>query len=238
MGGPVFRAISRAPPLVEQIYGMLRNQLRSGAFQAGERLVDSSLATALAVSRTPVREALSRLVADGLLETGDSGFQIPVLTVAVMEEIFDVRGLIEPPAAQRAARAMDAVAIAGLERAVEAAREAEAAGDQADFLEANYLFRSIWVARVRNPRLQEALLRFDDQAGPVRRATLALPSARKDALRLLGQGLEAFRNADAEAAGRYALTFIEAAARYFREIAAANPAYRSPAGSIIFGEHT
>ena len=237
MGGPVFSVISRAPPLAEQIYGMLRQQLRSGAFEAGDRLIDSSLANALAVSRSPVREALSRLVADGLLETGDSGFQIPVLTVSVMEEIFDVRGLIEPPAAQRAARAMDRASITGLERAVEAAGRAEGAGDQSAFLEANYEFRSIWVARVGNPRLREALLRFDDQAGAVRRITLALPSARRDAFRLLRQGLEAFRNGDAEAAGSYALAFIEEAARYFREIAAA-PACSPPAGPIVFEECT
>lgn len=214
----VFETVQRAPPLAEQIYAALREQLRSGAFATGERLVDASLAKALNVSRTPVREALSRLVADGLLETGDGGFQVPVPTIAVMEEIFDVRGLIEPPAAARATLAMGKATYSSLDRALKTAREAERAHDEVKFLQANYAFRSAWIACVPNPRLRETILRFDDQAGQVRRATLVLPAARAEALALLVDWADAFKRMDSEGAAEHALTFINAAARYFREL--------------------
>lgn len=240
MSGLAFGKVNRAPPLAEQIYDMLRQQLRSGAFQHGERLVDATLAKMLGVSRTPVREALFRLVADGLLETGDSGFQIPVPTVQAMEEIFDIRRLLERPAAERAAEAMTGETLAELAQGVELAREAERAGDQGTFLKANYMFRAAWVSRVQNPRLRETILRFDDQSGTVRRLTLALPAARRAALQLLGGGLKAFRTGDAEAAGQFAVDFIDGAAQYFHEIAERPSAPRQTLGSsrvIRFGEH-
>jgi DNA-binding GntR family transcriptional regulator len=227
MSEAILRTVQRAPPLAEQIYLGLRQQLRSGSFDMGERLVDASLAKALNVSRTPVREALARLVADGLLETGDGGFQIPVPTVASMEEIFDVRRLIEPPAAVRATRAMSVATHEALDRALEAARDAKRTGDGARFLEANYAFRSAWIACVPNSRLRETILRFDDQAGQVRRATLVLPAARAEALELLENWAAAFKSADATAAGEYARGFIDAAARFFSDLAIPEGAFSS-----------
>ena len=222
----VFETVRRAPPLADQIYATLRQQLRSGAFNMGDRLVDASLAKAMTVSRTPVREALSRLVADGLLETREGGFQIPNPTVAAMEEIFDVRSLIEPVAAERATLALTDKARAALDKALDAAREAERAHDEARFLEANYAFRAAWIGCVPNARLRETILRFDDQAGLVRRATLVLPSARSDALALLEKWTSAFRIGDAPTSGACALAFIDAAARYFREIAARDGSFQ------------
>lgn len=223
MGGLVFGALHRAPSLAEQVYGKVRHGVRSGTLQPGERLADAGLARSLGMSRSPVREALARLVAEGLLENGDGGVQVPVPTVAAMEEICDIRRLIEPPAARRAAGRMKGPARCALEAAVEAARRAEATGGEAAFLEANYVFRSVWVDRVDNARLRETIFRFDDQAGAVRRMTLALPAARKDALALLETGLAAFHEADGVAAERFALHFIDGAERYFRTIAAADP---------------
>jgi DNA-binding GntR family transcriptional regulator len=221
MGGLVFDALHRAPPLAQQVYGMVRHSVRSGTLQPGERLADGPLARTLGVSRSPVREALARLVAEGLLESGDGGVQVPVPTVAAMEEICDIRRLIEPPAAQRAARRMNEPARCALEAAVEAARLADAAGDVAGFLEANYVFRSVWVGRLDNRRLRETIFRFDDQAGAVRRMTLALPVARKEALAMLEEGLRAFREADGAAAERFALRFIDGAGHHFRQIVVA-----------------
>jgi DNA-binding GntR family transcriptional regulator len=220
MNGPALGVLNRAPPLAEQIYAMVRRRLRSGALPSGERLVEASLARAFGVSRSPVREALARLAADGLLEAGDNGFSVPVPTLASMEEIFDVRRLIEPPAASRAAAGMNEPAAERLRAAVELARHAQAAGERTAFLEANYLFRSVWVARLANSRLREVILRFDDQAGTVRCVTLADGAARREALDLLEEGLEAFAAKNGEAAERFALSFIDGAARYFRRIAA------------------
>ena len=212
--------IQRSPPLAEQIYLRLRQLIRSGALAPAERLVDSALALNLQVSRTPVREALSRLAADGLLVTHGGGFQVATLTAADMEEIFEMRRLIEPPAAAQAAHGAMPGMLDVLGQALNEARTAEKAQDFAAFVTANYAFRAAWVTQVPNGRLRESILRFDDQAGLVRSRTLVLPDARAEALALLDAMLPAFRQRDGAAVAALTDRFISAAATHFRRAAA------------------
>lgn len=212
--------IQRSPPLAEQIYLRLRKLIRSGNLAPAERLVDSALAQSLKVSRTPVREALSRLAADGLLETRGGGFQVVTPTAADMEEIFEMRRLIEPPAASQAASIATAAALAQLDAALQEARAAEKAQDFTAFAGANYAFRAAWVSQVPNSRLRESILRFDDQAGLVRSRTLVLPEARAEALGLLDAMMPTFRAHDGAKVAALTEQFIAAAARFFRLAAA------------------
>jgi DNA-binding GntR family transcriptional regulator len=225
MSPPGLADLKRAPPLAEQIYQRIRHQLRTGAFAPGDRMVESGLAQQLMVSRSPVREALSRLAADGLLESRGSGFQVIRPTPQDMAEIFEMRRLLEPPAARQVAGLTDAVLIKELTARVEQARAAERGGDFTAFAEANYEFRAAWVARVPSRRLRESILRFDDQAGFVRRATLILPAARADALNGLKRYLGAFRSGETDAAESAAAQFVDAAAHYyFNEVRGEEPA--------------
>lgn len=64
--------------LRDVVYDRLRTEILNGQFEAGERLNDDSLIEWLGVSRTPIREALSRLAADGLVEMQPNRFtQVP-----------------------------------------------------------------------------------------------------------------------------------------------------------------
>jgi DNA-binding GntR family transcriptional regulator len=211
--------LQRAPPLADQIYQRLRFQLRSGAFAPGERMVESSLAQELAVSRSPVREALSRLAADGLMETRGNGFQVVMPTPDDMAEIFEMRRLLEPSAARQVARTMTPELVSVLTETLHRTRAAERAGDFNAFTDANYGFRAAWVERVPSRRLRETILRFDDQAGFVRRSTLVLPAARADALRLVELFWNAFRIGDEDTVASIAEQFIDAAAEYYTGVA-------------------
>jgi DNA-binding GntR family transcriptional regulator len=162
-----------------------------------------------------VREALGRLAADGLLESRGSGFQVVKPTPQDMAEIFEMRRLLEPAAARQVAGARDTALARELADSFEQARGAERAEDFTAFAEANYRFRTAWVARVPSRRLRDTILRFDDQAGFVRRTTLVLPAARADALALLKRHVSAFRAGDADAAAAAAEQFVDAAARFY-----------------------
>lgn len=218
MALPAFTDLQRAPPLAEQIYQRLRYQLRAGAHAPGERLVESTLAQQLAVSRSPVREALGRLAADGLLESHGSGFQVVKPTVQDMAEIFEMRRLLEPPAARQVVRTMTPDLIQELNDLLARVRAAEKAGDFAAFTDTNYAFRAAWLARVPSRRLRETILRFDDQAGFVRRSTLVLPEARADALALVERFAVSFRTGDENGAAAAAEEFIDEAARYYNQV--------------------
>lgn len=218
MASPALAELRRAPALADQIYLRVRFQLRAGTFAPGERLVETALAQELAVSRSPVREALSRLTADGLLESGGNGFQVAMPTRQDMAEIFDMRRLLEPTAARRVARTADGALTAALFRAFLRTRTAHADGDFPEFLSANYDFRAAWVERVPNQRLAGSILRFDDQAGFVRRTTLVHSHARDEVLALLERYLDAFERQDEDAAAEVTEAFIEGAERHYRDV--------------------
>src|SRR3546814_620930 len=61
------------PPLGEQVYRSIRNDLMSGQIAPSERLGEERLAHLYGVSRTPVREALAKLESDGLVERDEHG---------------------------------------------------------------------------------------------------------------------------------------------------------------------
>lgn len=214
-----FVDLQRAPSLAEQIYQRLRYQLRSGAFDPGERLVESSLAQQMDVSRSPVREALNRLSGDGLLENRPTGFHVAMPTPQDMAEIFEMRHLLEPPAARQVAHMKDPVLTGELSALFERARAGVAADDFAAFTDANYGFRAAWVARVPSRRLRESILRFDDQAGFVRRTTLIRPDARAEVLALLQRFIAAFHDGDEAAAAAVTNDFIDGAERHYKDVA-------------------
>ncbi len=76
----------------KQAYDRLRAGIMSGRFTSGERVTETGVAALLGVSRTPVREAFARLLADGLLRTGSTG---ATEVVDPREEAADIRYLRE-----------------------------------------------------------------------------------------------------------------------------------------------
>ncbi|HEY0816206.1 MAG TPA: GntR family transcriptional regulator [Pseudonocardia sp.] len=75
----------------------VRELILRGEFPTGARLGEVELAERLGVSRTPVREALSRLAAEGLVEIiPNRGARVTSWTVAELEGVFDLRTALEP----------------------------------------------------------------------------------------------------------------------------------------------
>jgi DNA-binding GntR family transcriptional regulator len=75
----------------------LRELILGGDLEPGARLGEVELAARLGVSRTPVREALSRLAAEGLVDVSPNrGARVTTWTVAELEGVFDLRISLEP----------------------------------------------------------------------------------------------------------------------------------------------
>ena len=80
----------------EQVYQILRDDICQGVYPPGTRLQEVELAESLNVSRSPVREALRQLAADGLLlEIPNKGVYVKEFTVKDIEEIYDLRVMLE-----------------------------------------------------------------------------------------------------------------------------------------------
>lgn len=85
------------------VYDELRSQIVDGSLSPGTHLVEGPLAKSFGVSRTPIREALSQLVYDGLLERHERGMRVRVLKAEDILEIYEVRIALERAAARAAA---------------------------------------------------------------------------------------------------------------------------------------
>ena len=79
-------AVDRAPTLADQVYQSLRVHLRDSSIRAGEPIQEAQVAAQMGVSRTPVREALSRLVNEGLLIQSRRSFVTPGLAAVGLDQ--------------------------------------------------------------------------------------------------------------------------------------------------------
>lgn len=88
----------------EIIYNKLRKDIIMGKYQPGQKIVERKIAEEMNVSRTPVREALSKLALDNLVTSSSyRGYEIISFSRKDIEEFFDVRGLLESYVARLAA---------------------------------------------------------------------------------------------------------------------------------------
>ncbi|MEO3784762.1 GntR family transcriptional regulator [Actinocorallia sp. B10E7] len=136
-------------------YEAVRQMILSGEVSPGDRLGESELAETLGLSRTPVREALQRLGADGLVEVlPHRGARVVAWTPADLTEIFELRSLLEPYAAARAARVgLDASALAELRGLCADMEEAAARKDMAEVARLNSRFHAVVIDASGNSRL-------------------------------------------------------------------------------------
>ena len=115
----------KKPSLKAEIAAALRSQILEGALQPGERVIEPELAQRFGASKTPVREALQLLVAEGLVEVlPKKGYRIRGMELTDLGEVLELRTLLEPRAAARCARWADPEQVEDLTRRWEAQRDA------------------------------------------------------------------------------------------------------------------
>jgi DNA-binding GntR family transcriptional regulator len=150
--------------VVDQVYTAIRERITSGSLPRGARVHQEDLAEELGVSRTPVREALRRLAAEGLVEMRTNrGARVADVDQAGMRVSYEARTVIEPGAARlaageqlaeplarmRAAVAAQRRSLRNVRRSFEANREfhlALAAASGNEFL--SQFAERLWVARI------------------------------------------------------------------------------------------
>lgn len=89
-------------PLPEVVYRALRRAILNGVFAPGQMLRQEEVASKLGVSRSPLREALPRLEAEGMVVLQPRrGYAVATLDLDAIREAFDLRGLLETELALR-----------------------------------------------------------------------------------------------------------------------------------------
>jgi DNA-binding GntR family transcriptional regulator len=208
--------VLKAVSLREQIYEHLRERIQSGQFTFDDRLVDVDIASEFGVSRMPVREALMQLVHDGMIESSTRGFILRRYSDQEIADIFEIRRLLEPAAAEIAARKMTDQALKTMDDAIRDGIEASEANDFAAFVVANAAFRSAWMAQVPNAQLIAALARYIDHVQVIRLVTLSQRPVRDDVLKRLRAIHDAFHAGDADRVGALFREHVDAAVLAYR----------------------
>ena len=97
----------RIQTIADQVYSILRKNICEGQYPPGSWLQEVELCNQLGVSRSPVREALHRLVSDGLVvSVPNRGTFVKEFTCRDIDEIFDMRVMLEEYAIHRSRRNM------------------------------------------------------------------------------------------------------------------------------------
>ena len=103
----------------EYAYAALRREIVEGRFAPGRRMREVELAEHLGISRTPTRQALTRLELEGLLDLRPrTGLVVSVLDMDAVEELYEMRAALEGTAAAMAAKHASPKDLAALDRLV------------------------------------------------------------------------------------------------------------------------
>lgn len=213
----VLRTVTDSEPTshASQAYVEVLRRIRRGLLLPGDKIVDTALAVEMETSRMPAREALLRLVHEGYLVKTARGFMLPRLSEQDVNEIFEVRKMLEPRAAATACLALTEFDLAWMDTAFKHAREAVEAEDGAGLMEANTTFRDIWLKAVPNQRLAMTLTRFVDHVHAVRAATLHDRATRSMSLSLLSSLVDGFHRRDTLYVHDQMLSFVSHAQEQF-----------------------
>lgn len=188
----------------ERAVDIIKEKILANELSAGSNHLESELADLLGMSRTPVREALLMLEAQGLVEiVPRRGVRIVPLSARDMEEIYQILTELEAlAAAEVASRRLDETELSDLREYLEKMEEALEADDRSAWAEADDQFHRQLVALAGNRRLEQIVQTYWDQVHRARLLTLHIRPAPHKSNRDHRALLDAIIRGDAETARR------------------------------------
>ncbi len=161
-------------PIAETILKTLTREIAEGDLAPGAKLDEQSLAARFGVSRTPVREAIRMLAANGLLDNRRRrGIYVTQISPEELAEMFEAMTEIEALCAMLAARRMSLFERMQLEEAHRQCRVARDANDPRAYIRCNQKFHEIIYQGTHNRYIAEMAHSFRFRTAPFRNARFA-----------------------------------------------------------------
>jgi DNA-binding GntR family transcriptional regulator len=189
-----------AATTADAVYEALRQSILDGELSPGQRLRSDALANDLNVSRTPVREALRKLEAEGLVDASRSGLVVRQLTEEDVTEIFVLREALEGMAARLAAEHATRAELDELRALVEDMETVAAGGDIAALRELTGEFHRQVCRASHNKRLMQSLQGLLDHVRQAQSSTLYMQGRPAEALQEHRRLLQAIASRDPDLA--------------------------------------
>lgn len=191
------------------VYKALREAIHAGKYGRGERIREEEVARSLGVSRTPVREALSRLQAVGLLEMSAGGLVVTTLSRPQVVELYAMREFLEGAAARFAAQHAAPSEIAALHHIARIFERSS--GDPVKFAHVNREFHSAIYEAAHNRYLSRTLNELSDALALLPNTTFAVGGRAEEAIIEHAKIIDAIEKRNADEAERVAREHIRKA---------------------------
>ncbi len=170
-------------PLRENAYELIKRMILKGYFKPGERLIENQLSKKFGVSRTPIRESIRKLAAEGLVEiTPKGGTKISKLTKNDIDEIYEIRDVLESLAAEKAASIITDREIESLERLLKDAEKALLNKDMKRMAQIDTKIHNLICKSSKNNRLFQLIDVLCTNITRQRELILETPGAGKEAI--------------------------------------------------------
>lgn len=199
----------------QRVYAALKHRILTGMLEPRSRLVEVRLAEDLEVSRTPVREALKRLLAERLVEVDPmGGIVVSHVGLRELEEIYLIREVLDGLAARLAAEHASLSELTRFRQLMDMMRDSVEEGQLEAVVQGNMMFHDLLHQAAGNERLRTLSRDLGDF---VRRFSTESFASEERALSMLAehvQIVEAIDDRDGDRAERLARSHV-AAARAF-----------------------
>jgi DNA-binding GntR family transcriptional regulator len=158
------------------VFETLRDEILSGKLKPGDSLNTLALSKRLDVSRTPIREALNRLISIGLVENIPyRGSIVRKLSVDEIIEIYYIRAALAGVCARLAVRKITDRQKQRLSELCEEMESLQASEDHRIMLEKNFIFHDIIFKASEAPRIESLAMQFYQQSEQYRALALEIP---------------------------------------------------------------
>ncbi len=201
--------LSRARSQVK-VYAFIKDRIINLDFKPGERLKTQDLAKRLKVSRTPVREALSRLEQEGFVQSDSGwGYFVNQMNIGQILEVFDVREILEGAAAKEAAKKADPSVIQTMRNAIKTTEADLVRGGVQEFRKSAHEFRILVATASGNTLLGKLILELHDRIRMISALHLDRREARaKEIIEENSRTLNAIEKRDGQSAQAAAVLHI------------------------------
>lgn len=188
-------------PATAQAYTRLKRMVIDLHLRPGEVLMVQSLAAELELSRTPVREALVRLMHDGLVEEAPGRrFRVTDITMNGVVNIYEVRERLEGLAVERFAGNCNDSNLKELEEIIASMRKSLELGNYDDFMASDLRFHEVVIEHSGNDVLIGLLRQLVDRVQRIRYMTIGISHRMEDSLTEHSEVLNRIRAGDADGA--------------------------------------
>lgn len=194
----------------DEIFRVLRSEILEGLHEPGTAMRETVVAARFGVSRTPVREALTRLQHERLLERGARGLQVPRVDSQEVIQVYDLRVMLEEEVAGQAALGRSSADVIVLEALIERDRSLVNPDDQLR-TKSNLTFHAALWAATHNAVLQDLLERLSTHLIHSPHSTLSVSGRWADALDEHAALVDAIADRRVDDARRIARSHMETA---------------------------